>query len=73
MISAAAAGADIRALAEVIDQQFQGAQRKTLLKVNGREIWSLAPAELALAPGKVVEVGWSRQALHAMEGESGDV
>lgn len=73
MIGAFAAGTDVRVQAEVVDQQFQGAQRKTLLKANGREIWSLAPAEQALVPGQMVEVGWSRQALHAMERESGDV
>ena len=65
-------GVDVRIPAEVIDQQFQGAQRKTLLKANGREMWALAPAEQALAPGKRVEIGWARQAMHVMEGEGGD-
>jgi len=69
LIGDAAAAADVRMSAEVADQQFQGAQRKTLLKVRGRELWSVVPAEQALAAGATVPVGWSRAALHAMDGE----
>ncbi len=62
-----AESADIRAEAEVLDQQFQGAQRKTLLRLFNRHIHALVPAEQAYAPGTRVTAGWARAALHAME------
>ncbi|WP_237153639.1 ABC transporter ATP-binding protein [Oryzibacter oryziterrae] len=73
LIGSAAEAMDIRQPAEVVDQQFQGAMRKTLLKINGREVWSLAPAAQALEAGRTVTVGWAQGALHAMKGEGAHV
>ena len=64
---------DIRQAAEVIDQQFQGAVRKTLLRINGLDVWAMAPASQAFGAGQAVTVGWSRGALHAMNEEGNDV
>lgn len=72
-IGAAAEAMDIRQTAEVLDQQFQGAVRKTLLRINGREVWALPPASQTLEASQTVTVGWSRSALHTMDGEGADV
>lgn len=72
LIGAAAEGMEIRQTAEVIDQQFQGAVRKTLLRINGRDVWALPPASQTLEANQTVTVGWSLSALHAMDEEGSD-
>ncbi|PKR88902.1 polyamine ABC transporter ATP-binding protein [Pleomorphomonas diazotrophica] len=73
LIGAVADAMDVRHTAEVIDQQFQGAMRKTRLKINGLEIYAMAPSSQAFDVGQAVTVGWARSALHAMDGEGNDV
>ncbi|MBS1169018.1 MAG: polyamine transporter ATP-binding protein [Proteobacteria bacterium] len=73
LIGATADTMDVRQTAEVIDQQFQGAMRKTRLKINGLEVCAMAPASQTLGVGQAVTVGWSQGALHAMDGEGNDV
>ncbi len=73
VIDAAAEAMDIRQAAEVIDQQFQGAMRKTRLRINGIEICAMAPASQTLGVGQAVTVGWSQSDLHAMDEEGNDV
>lgn len=64
-----AEAAEIQTPAEVIDQQFQGAQRKTLVRLFNREVWALAPADQPLKAGDMILAGWARRSLHGMDEE----